>query len=68
MNLLFEAKVFNTKDTEKYVKICCVNGCIWEAWFHFEDCDPASQKRFNLKYFRSIYFNHRLEPHQNHSE
>ena len=41
------------KDTDKYVKIKCLQGCMYECWFTYDE-DPANKKRYNIVYFRCI--------------
>ena len=39
MNKIFGQSCFQQKDTDKYVKITCLQGCLWESWFFYEE-DP----------------------------
>lgn len=62
MNRIFGQNCFQMKDTDKYVKITCLQKCMWESWFYF-DSDPLTHQRYNMRFYRCIQQNHLPGPH-----
>ena len=60
--MVAQGELYRLKDTDKYVKIVCVPGCMWDTWFNVKN-NPGNY-RSDLKFFRCIQQNHDPDAHQ----